>query len=42
MKRYLFQKEFEILIEQLVAKTIVCCGQALKDSGLEKKTLQGW
>ncbi|MBK6330973.1 MAG: Fe-S protein assembly chaperone HscA [Bacteroidetes bacterium] len=40
-KVFISKKEFEILIEQLVAKTIVCCGQALKDSGLEKKDIAG-
>lgn len=40
-KVFISKKEFEILIEQLVAKTIVCCGQALKDSGLDKKDIAG-
>lgn len=33
--------DFEKLIEQLVAKTIDCCAQALSDSGLDKSQLSG-
>ncbi len=35
------KKEFEILIEQLVAKTIDCCRKAMKDSGLQKNEIAG-